>query len=206
MEVLGTAGLSVLYSAGRYTVIDLLGTSHLIDSSVERAQEGSAANIWGAAFESVTQNFIDQSPLRPPAGLRPLIRKKIKRNGRAITDIDAVAFAQNTVILIDAKAFKVSAALARGEYSATLTMRERVEAASAAWRDRIGLIQQEPRLLGVQIPDGAAIDGLVVLPFVPYVHFGAATESVPALSLLRASSFSELMAASMIHGHPTSLA
>jgi hypothetical protein len=194
VEILGTGGLGVLYSAGHKTVIDLLGVSHLIDTTVARAQEGSAANIWGAAFESAIQNLIDGSPWRPPADLRPLIGKIVKRNGQAITDIDAVAFAQNTLILIDAKAFKVSAALARGEYSATLTMRERVEAASAAWRDRIALIRQDPSLLGVHIPDGAVIDGLVILPFVPYVHFGAATE--PVLSLLRASSFSELIAIS----------
>lgn len=202
IEILGTGGLGVLYFAGRKTVIDLLGASHLIDTTVARAQEGSAANTWGASFESAIQNLIDQSPWRPPTELRPLIGKIIRRNKQAITDIDAVAFAQETLILIDAKAYKVSGALARGEYSATRTMRERVEAASAAWRDRTALIRQDPGLLGIHIPDGTTIDGLVILPFVPYVHFGAATE--PVLSLLRASSFSELMTVTMLHSPPTS--
>lgn len=177
-------------------MIDLLGVSRLIDTTVARAQEGSGANIWGAAFESAIQDLIDQSAWRPPSNLTHLIGRMIKKDGQAITDIDAVAFAQDTLILIDAKAFGVSGALARGEYSAILTMRERVEAASAAWRDRIAVIRQDPSLLGVHVPDGTAIDGLVILPFVPYVHPGAATE--PVLSLLRASSVSELIAVMML--------
>jgi hypothetical protein len=184
----------VLYLAGDKTIIDLLRASHLVETTVARAQEGSAANAWGAAFESSVQSLIDESPWRPPANLRSLIGKTVKKDRRTITDIDAIAFAQNTLILVDAKAYKVSAALAHGDYSATLTMRERVESASVAWRDRVASIRQDPSILGVNIPSGAAIEGLVVLPFVPYVHFGAATE--PVCSLLRASSIGELMTVS----------
>jgi hypothetical protein len=72
-------------------------------------------------------------------------------------------------------------------------MRERVEAASVRWRDVIALIRDNPELLRIPIPDGVDIDGLVVLPFVPYVSIGIEME--PLLSLLRASSFAELLLA-----------
>ena len=197
VEILGPNGLGVLYMAGHRTVIDVLRSSHLIDTTVSRAQDGSEANAWGAAFESAVQDIIDRSAWRPPDELRPIIGRVVRNGRQAITDIDAVAFAGHTLLLIDAKAFRVSDALARGEYSATRSMRERVEAASLAWRQRISVIRQNPALLGVTLPEGTAIDGLVILPFVPYVHFGVATE--PVLSLLRASSIGELMTATMFY-------
>ena len=192
-EILQSSALSVIYPVGKRMVIDLLHASHLLDSTVFRAEEGTNANVWGSAFEAAVQNVIDKSPWRPPDALRPLIGRVIRNGRNAITDIDAVAVADDTLLLIDAKAFRMSPGLAGGEYSAVRTMKQRVEAASARWRDIIALMRRNPELLGIPIPSELKIDGLVVLPFIPYVSIGAATEQV--LSLLRASSFSELLLA-----------
>jgi hypothetical protein len=192
-DILKPSGLSVIYPIGSRIVIDLLHASHLLDSTVFRAEEGENANAWGSAFEASVQRMIDTSRWRPPDELRPLIGRVIRSEGNAVTDIDAVAVADNTLLLIDAKAYRLTPRVASGEYSATLTMRERVETASERWRKIIVRIRQNPELLKISIPNDLKIDGIVVLPFIPYVSIGPATE--PVLSLLRASSISELLLA-----------
>jgi len=167
-----------------------------LEGTVFRAEEGANANEWGSAFEATVQGVVDTSPWRPPDWLRPLIGRVIRRNGLAVTDIDAIALTSGTLLLIDAKAFRLGPRLARGEYSAVKSMAERVEQASIKWRGVVAQIRRNPELLGVPITKDVRIDGLIVLPFIPYVAIGgAATERV--LSLLRASSISELLLATM---------
>jgi hypothetical protein len=198
VALLKPSGLSVVYPLGSRIVIDLLRASHLLDGTIFRASEG--ANAWGSAFEVAVQRIIDTTPWRPSDEFRPLIGHVIRRGQDAITDIDAVALTDSTLLLIDAKAFRVSPALAVGEYSATRTMQEKVESASIRWRDIVSLVRSNPQILGVPIPEGVDIDGLVVLPFVPYVPIGPATQ--PVLKLLRASSIAELMLVAVHDGQP----
>jgi hypothetical protein len=196
LRILGPASLAIAYPVGERVVIDLLSASHALEGTVFRADEGSSANEWGSAFETAVQGVVDSSPWRPPDALRPLIGRIIRRNGVPVTDIDAIALTSGTLLLIDAKAFRLSPRLARGEYSAVKSMSERVEKASIKWRDVIEQVRQNPELLGVPIPGDVKIDGVVVLPFIPYVTLGGvATGGV--LSLLRASSISELLLATM---------
>jgi hypothetical protein len=192
-DILGPSGLSVVYPIGSRIVIDLLDASHSLDSTISRAEEGENANVWGEDFEGAVQRLIDTSRWRPPDALRPLIGRVIRSGRNAITDIDAVAVADKTLLLIDTKAYRLTSRVATGEYSATRTMRERVEADCQKWLNVISRLRQSPELLGVPIPNGLRIDGIVVLSFIPYVSIGSATE--PVLSLLRASSVSELLVA-----------
>jgi len=94
------------------------------------------------------------------------------------------------LLLIDCKAFQATDAFMRGEYGAVETMRRKVEQASEAWHDRIGLIRSRPELLGIQLPADYSIEGLVVTPFVPFVRGGPATAAVG--ELLHVSSISEV--------------
>jgi hypothetical protein len=199
VELLQPSALHVIYPVGRRVIIDLLKASHAMDQTIYRAADGSNANAWASDFENQVQRIIDQSAWRPSDDLRHLIGRVIRDDkGDALTDIDAVAFTQNTIILIDAKAFRVSAALAEGEHSATRAMRERVEFACSRWRDVVSRIRDNPKLLGIPTQDNVRIDGLIVLPFIPYVHKGAALE--PVFGLLRASSVSELLLVAGLSG------
>jgi hypothetical protein len=202
IDLLKPSKLQVLYPAGKRIIIDLLQASRILDGTIYRAADGPNANVWGSDFESRVQQIIDTSSWRPPDELRSLIGRVIRTGGNAVTDIDAVAMADDTLLLIDTKAFRVSEQLAAGEYSATLTMRERVESASVKWKRIIALVRQDPQMLQVPIPQDLKIDGLVILPFIPYVHLGAATDRV--LSLLRASGITELLVAAGRSGQVTS--
>jgi hypothetical protein len=192
-DILRPSALSVIYPVGSRVVVDLLAASHSLGTTISRSEDGQNANVWASDFEVAVQRLIDGSRWRPPDALRPLIGRVIRSGRNAITDIDAVAVADKTLLLIDAKAYRLTSRVARGEYSATRTLRERIEADSQKWLNVITRLRQSPELLGVPVPGDFRIDGIVVLPFIPYVSIGPATE--PVLSLLRASSVSELLVA-----------
>jgi len=184
----------VLYPVGPWFVMDLLTASAVLPSTLRRPEAGSGANAWGTSFEHSVQNLLDSSPWRPTGRLRALIGRNIRLpDGSQLTDIDCVGRREETLLLISCKAITASEALLRGEHAAVETARQKVEQASSQWQDRMRVIVHDPALLGVSLPPGVKIEGLVVVPSVPYVHLGPATQRV--LDLLYASSVDELLLA-----------
>jgi hypothetical protein len=112
-----------------------------------------------------------------------------------LTDIDAVALHGDALVLIDAKAYRLTAAHGQGEYAPIESLRKNVEAASISWHSKVAAIRSNPELLPVEIPSSVEIHGLVVTPFVPYVRPGPATQRV--LGLYHVSSVNELMLATI---------
>jgi hypothetical protein len=200
LRILQSRDLRILHPVGRRFLTDLAVASAILPQTLERAQQGAAANVWGESFEHQVQDLIDNSPWRPPDRFRSLIKKKIREQGRTITDIDAVAVRGNTLLLIDCKAFQATDAFMRGEYGAVETMRRKVEEASEAWHSRIQLIRSRPELLGIQIPANYFLEGLVVIPFVPFVRSGPAMARVG--DLLHVSSINEVFI-SALYRSPT---
>jgi hypothetical protein len=171
--------------------VDAASASGGLLSTVFRPADGPVANVWGKAFESVTQELIDASPWRPPEPYRELIGRKIKDGPNAITDIDAVALNGSTLLLIDCKSFRASGNFWRGEYGAVLSMRRTVEDANKTWESRLAAIKARPEMLQIPNPHDTEIDGFVVMPFVPFVLPGPATSLVSGL--FRVSTITELL-------------
>jgi hypothetical protein len=154
--------------------------------------DGKQANVWAGAFEDEVQQLIDCTAWRPPDEFRPLIRHNIKIEGRLITDVDAVAYRDGVLLLIDCKSYKVSDRLAAGEYSAVKSQWEKIEAACLSWMDRIATIDANRPALRVPVGPDTTIAGVVVVPFTPFVLPGPATEEILA-GLRRASTVGELL-------------
>jgi hypothetical protein len=187
----------VLVPVGRCFIVDLTGATALLANSFERAREGAAANEWGASFEAAVQEAIDTTPWKPTGALRSVIGKKIKdENGNAITDIDAVAFHAGTLWLIGAKAFQAGPDYAVGAYDAVTRIARKAVAASEQWNGYLERIRRRPSALGVDLPDGCTPEGLVVMPFVPYVPIDSLAAK-PVGDLCHVSSIHELIAAAL---------
>ncbi|MFF4729864.1 hypothetical protein ACFY3M_31895 [Streptomyces mirabilis] len=187
----------VVLPVGRYFVVDLTGATSLLMHSFERAKEGAAANEWGSSFETAVQAAIDTTPWKPTGALRSVIGKKVKdENGNVITDIDAVAFHSGTLWLISAKAFQAGPDYAVGAYDAIRRIARKAVAASEQWNGYLKRIRQRPSALGVDLPDGCTLEGLVVMPFVPYVPIGSSAAQ-PVGDLCHVSSIHELIAVAL---------
>jgi hypothetical protein len=183
----------VVLPVGRHVVVDLTRASSLLMHSFERAKEGAAANEWGSSFEAAVQEAIDTTPWKPTAALRSVIGKKVKdENGNVITDIDAVAFHAGTLWLISAKAFQAGPDYAVGAYDAVKRIARKAVAASEQWNGYLGRIRRRPSALGVDLPDGCTLEGLVVMPFVPYVPIDSSAAQ-PVGDLCHVSSIHELI-------------
>jgi hypothetical protein len=191
LNYLMSPGARVLYPIGRQVAIDAVQASGALAMTFTRTQGGKTANQWGDDFEVKVRNLIDASPWRPPDIYRSLIGKKVKDGSRVITDLDAVAFVDSTLLFIDCKAYKGSPEFWAGHYGPVESMRKTIESASQAWEDRIKYIRSKPEILGLGALKDVPMEGIVVIPFIPYVLPGTATRRV--LNLLHVSGISELL-------------
>ncbi|HEY0166529.1 MAG TPA: hypothetical protein VGB75_05745 [Jatrophihabitans sp.] len=182
----------IIRPARKSVIIDLSTATGALQDRHIRAVDGAEANAWGAAFEKHLQSQIDKTAHRPPPELRPLIGKKIRRvDRRVLTDIDAIAVLDGTLLLIDGKSYPSTEGIRQGEFTAIRAYREKVENDTEKWKRNCEYIDANRSILPVTIPASIAIAGIVVLPDVPYVLSGAATDRV--LGLYRACSTTELM-------------
>ncbi|MEV4708675.1 hypothetical protein [Actinoplanes sp. NPDC049316] len=182
----------ILELGKRHLILNGAMASSALALSFHRPAEGGEANVWAGAFEDEVQQLIDMTTWRPPEDFRTLIRRDININGKRVTDIDAVAYYDGVLLLIDCKSYKNTDRLAAGEYSAVLTLRQKAEKASADWARRIEAISHNRHSLPVRIPKEVSIAGVVVVPFTPFLLPGAATETVVG-GLRAVSTVGELM-------------
>jgi hypothetical protein len=56
----------------------------------------------------------------------------------------------------------------RGEFTITKNIVEKVHKAAEEWETVIRVLRDDPALLGVDLPEGTVIDGLIVFPSAPF--------------------------------------
>ncbi|MFC7532342.1 hypothetical protein [Actinoplanes sp. GCM10030250] len=191
VELLTSAGL-IRPVGRRHLILNGAMASTALTAGFNRPADGDAANVWSGAFEDEVQALIDMSLWRPPEQYRPLIRRNIRVDGTVITDVDAVAYHDGVLLLIDCKSYKSNDRLEVGEYSAVKSLREKAEKAWSSWANRIAVIDGHREQLPVQVDDTVSIAGVVVLPFTPYLLPGETTGFTTG-SLRRVSSVGELL-------------
>ena len=175
-------------SARADVLIDLAAASSALQDRHIRAREGSEANLWGEAFEQQLQDQIDRTPCRPSEELRRLRGKTLRHlpstpsvKGTFLTDIDAVAVIDNTLLLVDCKSYPSTDGVRLGDPAETERLRMKVEENAQAWKDKIDYLADHPQVLHATIPNGMSIEGIVIVPDVLFVHCGVATEKVAGL-------------------------
>lgn len=159
-----------VHEADRYSVIDLLGASHRLFSTLLRPAGGAPANAWSEHFEQDVQAVIDRSDWRPPDALRPLIGKPIRRrDGTDRTNIDALGFNDGRLLLVSCKSIAFTVPAVRGEFSVTRNIVEKIHAAAAEWDLFVTEAKDDhDTLRRVSLPPDVVVDGCVVFPSVPF--------------------------------------
>lgn len=170
-------------------IIDLDGASRALDDAHVRPTGGADANAWTSLFERQVQEVIDRSSWKPEGAVAGLKGRVLRYEGQDVTNIDAVACRDDTLLLIDAKALTTPRALQFGEFWAVHDRREFIETAATAWRNKIETIRAHPEILGVS--QRFQIFGLIVTPDVPYLLPGPWMDEV-SNGLLFVSTLAEL--------------
>ena len=158
-----------VHEVGDKSVIDLVGTSHRLFTTLLRPSDGATANVWSKHFEENVRATIDRSDWRPPDPVRSLIGRKITRpDGNRLTDLDAVGHSEGRLLLISCKSIAHTLPAIRGEFAVTRNIMEKIHRAAGEWESVVRTVHDDPSLLGVKLPSGTVVDGLVVFPSVPF--------------------------------------
>lgn len=158
-----------IHRADDYSVIDLIGASRRLFSTLLRPSDGAGVNVWSLHFEQNVRDLIDGTPWRPPDALRPLIGRTIKRaDGSDLTNIDALAYRNGRLLLVSCKSIAFTVPALGGEFAVTRNIVEKIQAAASHWHDVIATLRDDRSLLPVEVPDDVLIDGCVAFPSVPF--------------------------------------
>ncbi|MFI7217446.1 hypothetical protein [Micromonospora maritima] len=179
------AALLDLWSLSRKTVIDL-----------NMPVTGETQNIRAAHFEAETQRLIDASPWAPPAELRALVGRKIRRSdGSDITDIDAIATRGDIALLINCKNYRLDS-FGRATAPQARNIRSQLKQDYADWAIKVEEVRKASQngkhlsriahlVPTILTPDPCFVDPSLTVPGGP-----ASTPPVMALHELEAVLFS----------------
>lgn len=158
-----------IHAAGDYSLVDLVGASYRLYTTLIRPVEGTVVNYWSQKFERDVQDLIDRTPWRPEGSVRDLIGHTIRRaDGSDLTDIDAVGHHDGRLLLVSCKSIAFTLPAVRGEHGVTRNIVDKVHAAAEEWTAVVEALRADHSLLGSDIAAATRVDGCVVFPAVPF--------------------------------------
>ena len=179
---------------GETCFVDLVSTTLAMTDAVARPPvSGSTANVWSEHFERSVQAAIDETPWRPSAPIAMLRGRPLRRDGRWLTDIDAIGERAGSLLVVSCKGVPFSAAFDRGEHRVIRNFAEHVEGSVAAWRDVVADLDRGRAGENFDFSGYRRIVGVVVYPHIPWTTSTLAVRYVTS-GLRAAVSPSELIA------------
>jgi len=183
----------ILYRDGEALAVDLVAASRrLSDAVVYPRAQGTIANVRSAHFELRVQAAVNASRYAPPAEVLVVRGRTLKLRGRDITDLDAIARVDGSLVLLSCKSIIYSPEYDMGEYRAVRNAATTVRSAVEDWAEI--LVTLRANLLGDNYDlRGWDLLGVVCTPSVVWIELGRCTTFV--LPGLRAAvSLAELQA------------
>ncbi|MPW04848.1 hypothetical protein GCT19_04150 [Paraburkholderia sp. CNPSo 3155] len=149
-------------------LLDIAGCSHAFLQRVEMSRAPVLGNVRGAAFELQCQDMVDQSPWAPPPAVRELRGRQLRRAGRRLTDIDALATKDGTLLIVSSKSRIYDRAYDRGTYRIVENERLRIDEDVAQWDAVVEGLNREPAGDNFDFSAFTEIVGVVCTPFPIY--------------------------------------
>ncbi len=126
-------------------LIDLAAASYaLLSRTTIDRRDSVSANIRSLAFELQVQSEIDKSTWAPGRSLAELRGRPLRRNGKAITDLDAIGAKNRTLLAASCKSVIYDREYDKGSHRVIRAMSETVDAAVAHWRNIVMDLFEHP--------------------------------------------------------------
>lgn len=173
----------VLRAQGEGTLIDVTAASNALvhRAQVDRTASG-LANERALSFELQVQELVDDSTWSPSPALTRLRGVTLRRDGRHITDVDAIGSRGNTLLLISCKSAVYDADYDKGEYRVVRNAQSTVDLAVKVWREFIDDLRRDPCGDNFDFSMLRDMIGVVCTPFVVYSSDAdTLAEAVPGL-------------------------
>jgi hypothetical protein len=151
------------------SVVDLVGASRRLFTTLVRPADGAEVNYWSEHFEQNTQSAIDATPWRPEGQWRTLIGRFLHRqDGSQLTNVDAVGYRSGRLLLVSCKSIARAVPALRGDFAITRNIVKKVHKAAREWETVTATVRADRSLLDVAVDRDVLIEGCVVFPSVPY--------------------------------------
>ncbi|MET7808803.1 hypothetical protein [Micromonospora chersina] len=109
-----------LRTGSDYFCVDLLAATLRLEAAIASVTAGGGATSGyrGKSWEAVVQAAINKTSWQPFAAAKTLISKTLKIDGRAFTDVDAVACRGKSLMIVSCKSWQLSNRYDVGDFSA----------------------------------------------------------------------------------------
>jgi hypothetical protein len=145
-------------------------------------QDTDTGNVRARVFELQVQAEIDDSDWAPANGLELLRGRTLRRNGQALTDIDALGAKSDTLLLISCKSLIYDREYDKGTHRVIRSAQDAVDLAVARWNQIISDLSMNPAGDNFDFRQFKKIIGVVCTPFIVYTSTRATLEfAVPGL-------------------------
>jgi hypothetical protein len=160
---------SPIHEADGLSLVDVVGASRRLFTTLVRPADDTEVNYWSAHFEQDTQAAIDVTPWRPEGQWRTLVGRYLHRqDGSILTNVDAVGYRSGRLLLVSCKSIARTVPALRGEFGKTRNIVQTVHQAAEKWEAVTAAVRADRSMLGVAIDRDVIIEGCVVFPSVPY--------------------------------------
>lgn len=155
-------------------------------------RQGEVANVRALDFEDAVQKAIQATPWRASPELLKSRRVPLKRGGKQITDIDAIATDGESLLLVSCKSIPYTPSYDKGDYRDVRNANSTVTEAVKYWRSIVDFFSENRTGDNWNFEGFKKIMGVVCTPFVVYTTDELALSNV-APGLYTASSLEELL-------------
>ena len=182
----------IIRADGDVTCVDLASATLRLGVSLSfPAIQGRFANARADHFEHEVQALLDKSDWAPSEERRRYVRKVLRRQGRDLTDIDAIGEMGGALLIVSCKSIAYSERYDIGDYSTIRNAASTAKHAVEHWSNILDELRANPSGDNYDFRDVTSIIGVVCTPQAVFVERGVLErESAHELPML--VSFEEL--------------
>lgn len=153
-------------AAGDQTAVDISSAQMWLHRllTIDSYAAPDLVNARAFHFERVVQDVIDETAWRPPPELHEMRGRTLRLGSVSITDVDALAARDGTLLLVSCKSIPHTAELDAGIHARVRNVRTSLEEYDAYWQDKVKLFRANP------IGDNYDFSGYQVLGNVCILH------------------------------------
>lgn len=140
-----TSGPGAVESDDGWIALNFAGLTERFAQALEYpGAQGEIANVRARAFEASLQARIDETSWAPPSSLRRYVNVDLRRNGRTIGEVDAIAHKAGITILVSAKSILIGDPYILGDFAARREAAGKVVSALERWRTLLADLAADP--------------------------------------------------------------
>lgn len=168
---------------GQHIVFDLASAgARVLQVMRYTTKTGRPGSVRGTAFEEAVQRAIDKTRWAPPTEIRALARRPLRRDGKVLSDIDAIAHRSGVTLLIACRSVLYTPEYDAGDRRTVRNVEARIQDAVDKNDELIRELLTNPVGDNFDVRAWGQLVAVVVTPHVMFVELSLAErQAIPGL-------------------------